>query len=670
MSVLTLPRSDELGLTIRAKAMVFEDPASRSLLGRIQQIAPSNATVLIIGETGTGKEIVARHVHELSGRADRSFVAVNCGAFSETLVESELFGHERGAFTGALTAKKGWFETAHGGTLFLDEIGDLSPAIQVKLLRVLQEREVVRLGAREAIPIDVRLVAATNVELGNAVAAGRFREDLYYRLHVATLALPPLRERPGDILPLVHHFLRVYGQRLAVGIPRLDEGAAERLLNHPWPGNIRELENVIHCALLVCRDGCVRREDLRLTEGVVRRGGERAPAVTTVTTAPAAPASRAVAPVSASERLQAALLGLFDEGGPALHARIDEAVMRAAYAYCDRNQLQTARLLGISRNIVRARLLAIGEIAGGARTSATSGPASAGTVVRIGYQRFGLLWMLRTSGALDRALAARAATVSWTEFPSGVELVEALRVGTLDLGVVGEGPPLLAQAMQAPFVYLAAEPPAPGGEAILVRRDSPIRTVRDLGGKRVVLSKGANVHYLLLRALEEAGLSPDALDIVFAAPAEGRALFEAGHADAWVAWDPWLAVAEHEGHARVLRDATGLASNRAYYVAARGFAESEPGLVEAFIAEVRALGRTANDNADAIVELLAPAAGIEKAALRMALGRNRFGLRIFDAELAASQQRVADSSHRHRLIAHPITVVDASWVRASSAGGA
>jgi len=385
---------------------------------------------------------------------------------------------------------------------------------------------------------------------------------------------------------------------------------------------------------------------------------------------PFAALASSAAPASASERLHAALLGLFDEGGPALHARIDEVVMRAAYAYCDRNQLQTARLLGISRNIVRARLLAIGEIQGGVRASAPGPRPSAGTTVRIGYQRFGLLWMLRTSGALDRAMSSRGATVSWTEFPSGVELVESLRVGALDLGVVGEGPPLLAQAMRAPFVYLAAEPPAPGGEAILVRRDSPIHTVRDLYGRRVVLSKGANVHYLLLRALEEAGLSPDALEIVFAAPAEGRTMFESGGADAWVAWDPWLAVAEHEGNARVLRDATGLASNRAYYVAARGFAESEPGLVEAFITEVRALGRTANDNAEAIVELLAPAAGIEKAALRVALGRNRFGLRIFDAELAASQQRVADSSHRHRLIAHPISVVDASWVRAPSPGGA
>ena len=165
MPVLTLPNADARSLTVRAKALVFEDPRSRALMLRIQQIAPSDATVLVIGETGTGKEIVARHIHDLSSRAGQPFVAVNCGAFSETLVESELFGHERGAFTGAVAPKPGWFEAAHGGTLFLDEIGDLPAAVQVKLLRVLQEREIVRLGSRQPIPIDVRLVAATNVEL-------------------------------------------------------------------------------------------------------------------------------------------------------------------------------------------------------------------------------------------------------------------------------------------------------------------------------------------------------------------------------------------------------------------------------------------------------------------------------------------------------------------------
>ena len=241
MSVLTLPNAERLALSVRAKALVFEDPRSRALLGRIQQVAPSHATVLITGETGTGKEIVARHLHELSRRADKPFVAVNCGAFSENLAEAELFGHERGAFTGAQGSKVGWFETAHGGTLFLDEIGDLSLPLQVKLLRVLQEGEVVRIGSRQPIPIDVRLVTATNVDLQQAMAAGHFREDLFYRLNVTTLELPPLRERPGDILPLVGHFLEVYRRRLGLDVARLNSGARARLLEHSWPGNIREL---------------------------------------------------------------------------------------------------------------------------------------------------------------------------------------------------------------------------------------------------------------------------------------------------------------------------------------------------------------------------------------------------------------------------------------------
>jgi sigma-54 dependent transcriptional regulator len=262
MPVLTLPNAESLALTVRAKALLFEDPASRELLARIHKIAPSEATTLVIGETGTGKEIVARHLHERSARAGRPFVAVNCGAFSETLVESELFGHERGAFTGAIATKKGWFESADGGTLFLDEVGDLSPAIQVKLLRVLQEREVVRVGAREAIPIDVRLVAATNIDLVDAVRVGKFREDLYYRLNVAVLAIPPLRARPGDILPLARYFLDLYGRRLGTADARLQDVAAARLLRHVWPGNIRELENVVERAAILSDGQEIQARDL------------------------------------------------------------------------------------------------------------------------------------------------------------------------------------------------------------------------------------------------------------------------------------------------------------------------------------------------------------------------------------------------------------------------
>jgi sigma-54 dependent transcriptional regulator len=310
------------------------------------------ANVLITGETGTGKELVARHLHALSPRAKNPFLAVNCGAFSETLVESELFGHERGSFTGANVARAGWFEAAVGGSLFLDEIGDLPLAMQVKLLRVLQERQVVRLGSRVPVAIDVRVIAATNVNLEDAVAAGRFREDLYYRLQVATLQVPPLRERRGDIYPLAQHFLRLYGERLGLQGPTLTEEAMELLVNrHFWPGNIRELENVIHHALLVCRENLVRPEDLRLSTLSTRSS---------------------VASSDPEQELHSALLALFEKDRPNLYATIEATVMKAAYEFCDRNQLQTARLLGISRNIVRARLIQCGVLGGANTPSGTS----------------------------------------------------------------------------------------------------------------------------------------------------------------------------------------------------------------------------------------------------------------------------------------------------------
>ncbi|KAF1033513.1 MAG: Transcriptional regulatory protein ZraR [Pseudomonas sp.] len=349
MSLITHPNARELTKSVRATVLVFKDPRSQELLSRIERLAPSEANTLIIGETGTGKELVARHIHNLSRRGAEPFVAVNCGAFAETLVESELFGHEKGAFTGATTNKAGWFEAANGGTLFLDEIGDLPLNMQVKLLRVLQEREVVRLGSRTPIPINVRLVAATNVNLADAVVAGHFREDLFYRLHVATICLPPLRERPGDILPLAEFFLEEHCQRLGYNRAGLSIDAERKLLEHSWPGNIRELENAIHHALLVCRNQRVQPADLHLVD--MRSSGIRQEAVTHS------------APVfSGPVELEAALNALFEQNIPDLYEHIEETIFRAAYRFCHGNQLQTGRLLNISRNIVRARLEKIGEL--------------------------------------------------------------------------------------------------------------------------------------------------------------------------------------------------------------------------------------------------------------------------------------------------------------------
>ena len=346
MQLLTLPATPSLATSIRATAQVFEDPTSKALLAHLQQIAPSNASVLIMGETGTGKELVARHIHQLSARHQQPFIAVNCGAFSESLVESELFGHEKGAFTGALSAKAGWFEEADGGTLFLDEIGDLPLPIQVKLLRVLQEQEVVRLGSRKSTPINVRVLAATNVNLEHAIEAGHFREDLYYRLNVVSLALRPLRERVGDILPLARHFLHTYRQRLPHGPTALSGCAENTLKHHPWPGNIRELENVIHHSLLLCRNQTITVDDLRLPQ----------PRATRKTANPHAPQD------TAKDLLQRAFRTLFEEHNDALHETVEDALLRAAYEFCHHNQVHTAKLLGLSRNVTRTRLIKLGAL--------------------------------------------------------------------------------------------------------------------------------------------------------------------------------------------------------------------------------------------------------------------------------------------------------------------
>ncbi|MBV7535196.1 sigma-54 dependent transcriptional regulator [Duganella sp. sic0402] len=356
--------AEQMSLMVRATAFVFADPHTRALHDVIERVAPSEATVLITGETGTGKELVARHVHGLSNRRNAGFVAINCGAFSETLVESELFGYERGAYTGALQGKAGWFETANGGTLFLDEIGDLPLAMQVKLLRVLQEREVVRLGARRAVPIDVRLIAATNIDLSEAVRAGRFREDLYYRLQVIALPVMPLRERSGDVLPLAHHFLSTYARRLQVDDARLTPEAERALLSYPWPGNIRELENVMHRAVLLSRAGLITPSELNLpgwhnAQPACLQPAAPPAAALALTPEPQAAAATAIAPAAAapaSEALHRAWQTLLASAEPIEFEALQQELVLAAWEHCQRNQVRTAKHLNISRNILRTYL--------------------------------------------------------------------------------------------------------------------------------------------------------------------------------------------------------------------------------------------------------------------------------------------------------------------------
>jgi DNA-binding NtrC family response regulator len=295
--------------------------------------AARDVTVLITGESGTGKELIARALHTYSGRVQGPFLAINCAAIPDTLLESELFGYERGAFSGAVEARPGKFELAHGGTLFLDEIGDLPLLLQSKLLRVLQEREIYRLGAREPRRVDVRIIAATNQEPEALIRAGRFREDLYYRLNVVRITLPPLRERGEDILLLAEHFLQVHRR---ADLQSLTESAREKLLNYSWPGNVRELENVIAQAVLTARGHWIAAEDIALTQVALHPSSAPSP--------------------EGSLSCGTTIEDLFHRQAGNVFATAERLLITTALARSRHNQVQAARLLGISRNVLRERM--------------------------------------------------------------------------------------------------------------------------------------------------------------------------------------------------------------------------------------------------------------------------------------------------------------------------
>ena len=261
------------------QGIIGQDPAIQEVIRMMRKVAPSNSTVLIQGESGTGKEVVARGIHRLSPRAQRQFVAINCSAIPDTLIENEFFGHERGAFTGATERKQGLFEAADKSTLFLDEIADLPQGLQAKILRVLQEREVRRVGGNESFHVDVRLVAATNKSLAEEVSEARFREDLYYRINVVTITLPPLRDRRGDIPLLANHALAKFGHLAESRVKEIDREAMEVLLDYSWPGNVRQLESAIERAMLLCEGETVTPRDLPqevLSRKTLSKSGERA----------------------------------------------------------------------------------------------------------------------------------------------------------------------------------------------------------------------------------------------------------------------------------------------------------------------------------------------------------------------------------------------------------
>jgi DNA-binding NtrC family response regulator len=312
----------------RVEGIVGESGAMQEVLSVVRRVAPSDATVLIRGESGTGKELIARAIHYASPRAARALVKVNCAALAESLLETELFGHEKGAFTGAVAARKGRFELADGGSLFLDEIGDLPPHLQVKLLRVLQEREFERVGSSRPIKVDVRLLAATHRNLEALVRDGRFRDDLYYRINVVTITLPALRERREDLPPLIDHFLRVFARKNGKSIRGLTREAREALLRYDYPGNVRELENLIERAVVLTRDDVIGLGDLPLT----------------VEAQPSEPDGAG---------LVAAVEGL------------ERRLIRDALARADGTQTRAAELLGISERVLRYKLKKYGLSGGG-----------------------------------------------------------------------------------------------------------------------------------------------------------------------------------------------------------------------------------------------------------------------------------------------------------------
>jgi DNA-binding NtrC family response regulator len=312
---------EALGQRYQFENIVGNSPAMQEIFATILRVAPTRATVLLCGESGVGKDMIARAIHHHSPRRDKPFVKINCTAIPENLMESELFGYEKGAFTGANVSKPGKFEIANTGTVMLDEIGDVPGGIQVKLLRILQEHEFERLGSNRTMHTDVRVVAATNVDLRAALEQGTFREDLYYRLNVVPLNIPPLRERKDDIPYLVEHFAQKFGGQIS-------EGAMERLMGYPWPGNVRELENVIERSILLASGPRVGPEEIRLD---------------------AAQRSR---PAAAGE-------DHFLPEGMTLD-QFEQSILREALKRANGNKSQAARLLGLTRNALRYRLTQMG----------------------------------------------------------------------------------------------------------------------------------------------------------------------------------------------------------------------------------------------------------------------------------------------------------------------
>jgi len=333
------PEADLIAAVLAAVAddeqpMIARDPSMQSVIEFANQIAGSDASVLITGESGSGKEVMARYVHTKSKRAAAPFISVNCAAIPENLLESELFGHEKGAFTGAVARRVGKFEEANGGTLLLDEISEMDARLQAKLLRALQEREIDRVGGSGPVKVDIRIIATSNRDLRKAVADGTFREDLLFRLNVVNLALPPLRQRPTDVIALAEHFARKYSAANGIGDRPIAENAKTALLAREWPGNVRELENTMHRAVLLASGQEIGPEAIRMPDGSLFVGGQTNPASRAAETADVAQRNMVGRTVSAVE--QDLILETLD--------------------HCLGNRTHAANILGISIRTLRNKL--------------------------------------------------------------------------------------------------------------------------------------------------------------------------------------------------------------------------------------------------------------------------------------------------------------------------
>ncbi len=313
------------------RAFVTHDPAMKEIVAFADQVAKSEASILITGESGVGKEVMARYVHSRSRRAQKPFISINCAAIPENLLESELFGHEKGAFTGAVARRIGKFEEADGGTLLLDEISEMDARLQAKLLRALQEREIDRVGGNKPVKVDIRVIATSNRDLSRAVTEGTFREDLLFRLNVVNLAIPPLRARPADIMALAQHFAKKYADANGVPDRPIAVGARDHLLTRPWPGNVRELENTMHRAVLLADGAEIGAEAIRMPDGSVWRPGTESAATRAAFAAKAAQVGRTVAEVE-----QELILDTLD--------------------HCLGNRTHAANILGISIRTLRNKL--------------------------------------------------------------------------------------------------------------------------------------------------------------------------------------------------------------------------------------------------------------------------------------------------------------------------